>query len=131
VFAFPNEASDQIAARLQRYQQDSLLVGDDDYDGGRQFNGYRHSGSNMDQKQDAMRLAYLYLARAWVLVRHVPLFWIATNSQETMRFLILGVERRVGRSSGSSMFIQPDRRGSGAGMSGGSYTGKRRKSSYK
>ncbi|KAJ9120200.1 hypothetical protein QFC22_003100 [Naganishia vaughanmartiniae] len=133
VFAFPNEASDQIAARLQAYQQDSLLVGDDDYDGGRQFNGYRHTGAKDTlQQKDALKIAYRYLARAWVLVRHVPLFWIATSSQETMRWFILGIERRVGRSSGSSIFIQSDRRGSGAGMSnGGAYMGKKRNSSYK
>lgn len=132
--AFPNETSDQIASRLQRLEQDGLLAMDDDehVGGGYKPNGY-HSYSNASASPATWQTT---LRRYWTLTtrlfRRLPLFWIATSTQDTVRWFILGVERRMGRSSGS-MFLQGDvtpRRSSlGSGVVNGS--ARRRKSSYR
>jgi hypothetical protein len=113
-------------------RHDGLLDGDDDEGRG----GYKPDRwVRDDRSQDLLDIARRYAIHATRLARHVPLFWIATSTQETMRWFVLGLERRWGRSGGS-MFIPEDRRGSGSGSSGnGSGAGwaaaKRRKSSYR
>lgn len=132
--AFPNETSDQIASRLQALGQDGLLAMDDDehVGGGYRPNGYQ-SYSNTRASSATWQTS---LQRYWTLTtrlfRRLPLFWIATSTQDTVRWFILGVERRMGRSSGS-MFLQGDvtPRRSSLGSGAVNSSGRRRKSSYR
>ena len=133
-FGFPNVTSDQISARVQA-MGDGLLEGDDDEGSSR--GGYKPDQWKRDhfRSRDPWEKARRYAIRATRLARQVPLFWIATSTQETMRWFVLGLERRWGRS-GSSMFIPESRRSSGLGSTGSATGGgwvaaKRRKSSYR
>ena len=133
-FGFPNVTSDQISARFQA-MRDGLLEGDDDE--GAKAGGYRPDRWTRDaHSRSSWGVAHHYAIRAMRIARQIPLFWIATSTQETTRWFVLGLERRWGRSGGG-MVIPESRRSSAAGSASGSASGggwaaaKRRKSSYR